>query len=251
MRDRLFFVVVFLSLAVSAYADVQGFPFVAEVNQDNVNIRAGQSENFERIYRLNKGDSVVVTGKEYSWYKVKLPQDVKLYVSSKYVTLLDDFNGEITGDKVNVRSGPSVEKTIMAQLKAGDKVAIVEKGTEWHTLKSIDGASGWVNEKFIVYVTNDFSSYREVPAPSHDLPAESPSIKITAQETRVKISGLLQPSHDDSASYILHADKVYKLQGMNGMLNRFLNYQVEVEGDLADSGDSQQKLKISSIQLVF
>src|ERR1044071_6373446 len=74
----------------SVYAAQPSFPFVAEVNSDQVNVRAGQSSNFEKVYQLAKNDQVVVVNQSYSWYKIRLPKLAKSFIADKYVKLLDD-----------------------------------------------------------------------------------------------------------------------------------------------------------------
>ena len=75
------------------YADQESFPFLAESTGDHVNVRAGQSANFEQLCQLSKGEEVAIVGKEYSWYKIQLPSHAKSFVSNKFVEFIDDQNG--------------------------------------------------------------------------------------------------------------------------------------------------------------
>jgi len=59
-------------------------PFLAESTGDNVNVRAGQSANFERLCQLSEGEEVVVLDKEYSWYKIQTALTATKQIRSKY-----------------------------------------------------------------------------------------------------------------------------------------------------------------------
>ncbi|MDP8211874.1 MAG: SH3 domain-containing protein [Candidatus Zapsychrus exili] len=61
------------------------FPFVAEPTKDSVNVRAGQSVNFEKLCKVSIGEEVFVVGSQYSWYKIKLPNRAISFVSKKYI----------------------------------------------------------------------------------------------------------------------------------------------------------------------
>jgi len=113
MASRIVFLSLFiyLSLAASgppgdvAFAQQEFFPFLAEVTGDRVNVRSGQSANFERLCQIDKGEEIVVEGKEFSWYKVRLPSSAKSFVSKKYVQFLGQNAGGVIADRVNIRAG--------------------------------------------------------------------------------------------------------------------------------------------------
>ena len=104
----IFFTLLFCCVSFKSYGANETFPFVAEITENNVSVRAGQSINFEKICTLKKGDEVLVTDKQYSWYKIKLPQEAKSFVSEKYVVMKNDHEAEIVGDRVNVRAGAGI-----------------------------------------------------------------------------------------------------------------------------------------------
>src|SRR3989338_1709375 len=104
-QQRYSFLVLFFSLITGVAAAQEQFPYVGQVSGEGVNIRAGQSANFEKVGRLKSGDQVVVLEKSYSWYKIKLPIDAKSYITARYIKELDDQTGEVANDRVNVRAG--------------------------------------------------------------------------------------------------------------------------------------------------
>ena len=88
----------------AVFAAQEFFPFLGEITANKVNVRAGQSVNFEKLCSLEAGDQVIVIEKNFSWYKIRLPECAESYVSAKYIQLLDGHFGEISGDRVNIRS---------------------------------------------------------------------------------------------------------------------------------------------------
>jgi len=94
-------------LCQRAYGQQELFPFVAEVTSKTVNIRAGQSKNFETLDKLKKGDLVIVLEHEFSWYKVKLHKTAKSYISNQFIQEVGEDKGIVIGNRVNIRGGAS------------------------------------------------------------------------------------------------------------------------------------------------
>jgi len=149
-----------------AVAEQEFFPFLAEVVSDNVNVRAGQSENFGRVCQLRKGDAVVVVDKNYSWYKIQLPTNAKSYVSKKYIQFLGKNVGAVIGDKVNVRAGVGVNHAILGQLKRGEEVYILEDLNEWYSIRPIPNSHGWVSDNLLTFISKDVSAFVVKAAPA-------------------------------------------------------------------------------------
>lgn len=248
-KISLILVVISGFLTLPVYAQ-QAFPFLADVVQDKVNVRAGQSENFERISQLNKGDQVVVVDKDFSWYKIQLDQTSNVYISAKYVNVIDDATGEVTGDNVNVRSRPSVDSSIVSQLSAGAKVKIVEKGDEWHKIKSNEESFGWVRDQYLTFNSQDIYAKKEmaIVEPPVSIPTDVPALQ---EPSSITLTGVLQPANDAAFDYKLKADRIYYLKGMSGLLDRFLNYTVEISGELNAGESAESVVTIQSAQLVF
>jgi SH3-like domain-containing protein len=181
MTLRAFFLVIILLLhSPSLFAGTETFPFLAEVKSDKVNIRAGQSPNFEPLGLLKRGDTIIVVAKEYSWYKVRLPKTAKSFISEKYVKLLSDQEGEITGSRVNVRAAANVNNTALAQLSAGSKVKIVQKKEDWYQIEPVEDSFGWVAQELLEFKTNDFATENVVAAENNVLP------DVPVQEVKVE-----------------------------------------------------------------
>ncbi len=152
---RGFFLLV-ISLFVScepAFAQAR-FPFMAETVSERVNVRAGQNNNFESVAILPKGAALTVLDKKFKWYKVSLPAGAKAFVKSEYVKALTPELGEVTVDRLNVRSAPNTDATTVGQLKLGQKFLIQKNIGDWVWIKPAEGVYGWVNEGLLTFKTD-------------------------------------------------------------------------------------------------
>ena len=127
------------------------FPFMGRVISDHVNIRAGQSNNFESLGVARKGDDLIVIGKQYSWYKVRLPEGSSLFVKMDYVKLLAIDLAQVTADRVNIRARASTSAAIVGQLVRGDQFFIKENRNDWLLIRPLAKASGWIREEFLEF----------------------------------------------------------------------------------------------------
>jgi uncharacterized protein YraI len=247
----------------------ESFPFLGEISADNVNLRSGQSENFERLLQFQKGQEVVVLGRSYSWYKVRLPAEVTLYVSSEYVKPAGGNLGIAKADRLNIRAGKGVHFSVLGQLSEGDKVRIKERTKEWYGIEPVEKTFGWVLNQYVAFksqfVPSPAGAIEEhieiiegpapVPAPatppeSETLPAvtetpsesETPTVAVatvvpeTPREETITVTGRLEPVGQKEAapgfSYKLVTDdaKVYYLHAHKAVLDNFRHLKVKVHG---------------------
>ena len=107
-----------------------------------VNVRNGAGFNSKVIGQLKGGDQVTRTGKGKNGWSQIIYNNQTAYVANNYLTTdsLEEMDGATfeevnqtvrATDKVNIRSGPSVDFDVIGQLKAGEEVtrtAIGDKG---------------------------------------------------------------------------------------------------------------------------
>ena len=53
-------------------------------------------------------------------------------------------NGSITGNKVNVRTSPSLSSNVIKQLNAGHPIYISQQDGDWYLVQTASGTKGWV-----------------------------------------------------------------------------------------------------------
>ena len=233
---------------------VETFPFVAAVNSRDVNVRAGESENFERLCQLQEGEDVVVVGRNFSWYKIQLPKKAKSFVTDKYVQLISTAAGKITANRVNVRAGPDIMRTVLGQLDEGDEIHILEKLDGWYKIEPIEKSYGWVGDNFLVFK----AKYNPEIRPATAAESVSGNEQKISQEV-ITITGLLvkepKPPAPNLKYKIAGQDgPAYYMEGSPEIFEPFIHYQVKVEGVLKRDSQNQYGypiIVVSKIQLVL
>lgn len=140
-------------LCTQGYAD-EHFPFLAQVNKESVNVRAGANANFEVLAKLKHSAEVVVLGKNFDWYKVQLPTTAKAYIRADYLKLHEDSFGELIGDKVNIRARANSDSSSLGQLKKGDYVKVIRQISGWWQIEPPAQAVGWIHEDLLVLTSS-------------------------------------------------------------------------------------------------
>ncbi len=259
----------------SVFPAQESFPFLAQVISERVNIRAGQSQNFEKLCQLDKGEEVVVVGKDFSWYKVQIPPGTPVYVSDKYVRLISDMEGEITGDRVNVRPSAKVESTILGQVEKGSRVRVLEKISGWYKIAPPSRVFGWVADGLLTFKSRDIAAYHPKEHAREGSPVagggKGASAVSQSQQTlaptpasggpeNVSITGVLrllpprQDNIDVSYELLIRNKPAYFIQGPRAMFDDFARYTVIIDGILNADLEKQflkPVLNAARIQLVL
>lgn len=155
---------------------------VAFVDASSLRLRKQASTSSKILDTAYRGEVVVILSQEDDWYKVSY--DLKVgYMHSDYLELQTVENvelgyGKITGNTVNLRSGASTSKSVIAEGKRGDKVYIVGVRSGWY--KVIFG------EK-VCYIRSDFVELTEVPYENRSS-SNSPRFYKNGKSTGVKPS---------------------------------------------------------------
>lgn len=255
MRKIFFFLFLSLSMMVClghgsrVEAQQESFPYLAEVTGDSVNVRAGQSTNFERVCQLNKGDEVVVLEKAYGWYKIQMPSEAKIYVSKLYVQYLGQNAGGVTADRVNIRAGAGTHHTVVGQLFKGEQIFIDEELDEWYRIQPVAESNAWISDQYLKFKSNDVVVYQSTvyarPAVEDHLfdpveESEDQAQEEAAGEKEDEIfsaEGYVEKYEDkdnDGIHYkiVIKGRPVCYILGVNHMLGRFVHQKVSVKGTI-------------------
>ena len=141
-------VILMLVLTNMGFAD-EHFPLSGQINHGPVNVRSGANTNFEIVSKLAKGDKVVILGKSYEWFKIQLPSLSNVFIRADYIKELGDHGGEVIGTKVNIRSKPDSNASVLGQLAQGNVVKLSTKTNDWWQIEPPSGTSAWVHSSFV------------------------------------------------------------------------------------------------------
>lgn len=255
--------------STASLAVEQTFPFTGRVNADNVNIRAGQSKNFDHIGTLQRDDTVVVIQKNYSWYKIRLPKTAQCYVYRELVHFLRDQIGEMTGSRVNVRARPQLNASVLGQLNKMTRVRIVETLDEWYRIEPVEGIYGWVLDEYIDYQSGQVPEPAVVQLPSRNIyemkrkeeqrRAQEEARRLAREQaSKIRIRGTVRliegRSTDSHVRHQMTSDegKTFCLMGYRSILDGFLNHRVQIEGvPQEDSRFAHPVLLVTQVRLVL
>ncbi len=122
------------------------------VTGNQLNIRSGPGTGYGSVGSYNSGDRVAIL-EQFTFNGVTWGCTNKGWISMQYVQLDgvstgNDQTGTVTGNQVNIRSGPGTNYTIIGSLNSGDKVTVystsVVDGTTWANTNK-----GWVSMTYI------------------------------------------------------------------------------------------------------
>ena len=142
---------------------------------NGINVRKSASTSSTALYKLSKGDSVTVTGKQGDWYRIKTSQGTG-FVLDEYIDYTESSSGSssssstavesasgsatITGSGVNVRENPSTDADRLYQLDNGAKVDITGKSGDWYRISTSQG-EGFVKKDFLDVFVATSSAIKE------------------------------------------------------------------------------------------
>lgn len=153
--------------AADTQETVPSFPYIAEITDDNINIRSGPGTNYYRCSRLNKADRVKVVASQFSWSRIVPPPGSFSWISKQYVRI-DRSNptvGIVTGDAVRVYAGSELLKpihstTVQLKLNRDDKVRLMgEVKGDYYKIAPPAGTYLWLSTKY----TEPLGAVGEVP----------------------------------------------------------------------------------------
>lgn len=234
-------------------------PFLGMVVAQEADLRAGQNKAFEKVGVVRKDQPLTVVAESYGWYKVQLPVDARSYVAANYIRDVGGDLAEVTGNRLNIRSAPTVQATVLGQLKKGELVRVLEQKDGWARVEPADRSFGWLPAEVVAYKSKDIPPPRVLTRSSPSAkPQDTALQKPSPDKDTVSGTGILQDLADKAVSpeirHRLAADgqTVYFLKGYRRVLDGFLNQKVDIQGTRQhDVSADQPVLLVNKITLVL
>jgi uncharacterized protein YgiM (DUF1202 family) len=166
--------------STDAAAQLKTVPLVAgpaTVEANHVNVRGQPKLKSEVVTRLSKGDSVTVIeeiihnnsgpDEPSAWAKIYLPTNAHVWVNTAYI---DATNKTVLPKRLNLRSGPGENYSVLGRLVRGD--AVTQKGAkaDWTEIEAPTNAYAFVAAQYLK---------QEAPAPAAP---ETPATPTTVAE---------------------------------------------------------------------
>ncbi len=127
----------------------------AYVAGDGVRLRSGPGTNFTVKGSLCEGQVLYVTARRGEWYEARVHGGEDGWIHSSLVkfeggtgssTLTKGF---VTGSRVHLRSGPSLNDHIKAKVLKGQTVFIADRHGDWYRVRVQDGEAGWIHSSLV------------------------------------------------------------------------------------------------------
>ena len=152
-----------------------------------LNVRGQPKVGSEIVSHLKNGDTVTVIeqvnlkkGEPRQWAKIALPADAKVWV---FTRLLDTSNMSVKAKKVNLRSGPGENYSVVGTLEAGAPVKQVQVKGDWTQIEAPAGAYAFVAAQFL----HQEPAPAEVAAvPAEAVPTNGAPVEVAAADTNVQ-----------------------------------------------------------------
>ena len=131
---------------------------IAFVDASSLRLRSSPSTDSKTLDYAYDNEVVVLLGKSGEWYKVSYNLQTG-YMHSKYLDAAVKENaelgyGRVTGNNVNVRSGPSTSYSSLARASSNEKAYIIGINNQW--FKVIYGNT-------VGYIRSDYLALTEIP----------------------------------------------------------------------------------------
>lgn len=176
---------------------------IAFVDASSLRLRSSPSTSSKTIDYAYDNEVVVLLGKSGEWYKVSYNLQTG-YMHSRYLDASAKENaelgyGRVTGNKVNVRSGPGTSYRSVSSASINDTAYIIGINNQW--FKVIYGDT-------VGYIRSDYLSLTEIPYENRDS-AKSPLFFRGGKSTGVTPSASALNKEKPTASAIIATAKKY------------------------------------------
>ncbi|MDD5561281.1 MAG: SH3 domain-containing protein [Candidatus Omnitrophica bacterium] len=128
--------------------------FTGQISADNINVRVDSTVGSAVVCTLAKGQLVEVASELYDWYKIRLPKSAPSYIKQDLVECIGNTaakcsNGKVTGNRVNIRLGPSESSPIIGGADNSTVVNIIQEEGSWYKIEPVHQSYGWVHKKLV------------------------------------------------------------------------------------------------------
>lgn len=170
--------ILLLSSVVMAAAQT-GEVSKVRVTGDRVSLRVKPDINAELLDRAMRGEELVFLGKTNGWVAVQAPSSLDFWVAGQYVQ-----NGTVQPEKLNVRSGPSQNYSVVCVVNKGSALSLRGEFNEWLKIAPPAGSRVWISE--------DYAELIEPPRPE-PVPEPEPEPVVVVEPEPEPVSVVAEP----------------------------------------------------------
>lgn len=194
-----------------------------KVTGDRVSLRAKADVNSELLDRAMRGEELVFFEKTNGWVAVQAPDSLHFWAASEYIQ-----NGIVVPEKLNIRSGPSQNYSVVFVAEKGMLLSLRGEFNEWVKIAPPAGSRVWISEEFTEPI--EPAKPEPVPVPVVETPELEPEpIAVAPEPTKEELEPLMLVL-DDSKEQGLYDE----IPGILRRANPGLYKLVFIEGNLEE-----------------
>jgi len=149
------------------------------INTDNVNVRSGPATTYDAVGRLDQGSQVEILSGKNDWYQIK-SADLSGWVRNDLINVQKEYSLKVTGNGVNLRSGPGTTFDIVGYATQGETLTLLDVKGDWYQVKNAAGLKAYIKASFTE------KTEKTIPTPNTDKPV--PPASATSKQIEV-VSG--------------------------------------------------------------
>lgn len=209
------------------------------VTGDRVSLRARPSLDGDLLDRAMRGEEMVEFETTNGWTAVQAPDSLDFWVSGEFLQ-----NGVVQPKKLNVRSGPSQNYTVVAVVTRGDALALRGEFNSWMKIAPPQGSRVWISTNFVEKVEPPKPVSQDVSAtlakkPIEQPPVELPPLILELDKTKMQgvyeeIPGILRRANPGLYKLVYVSDSIEEpiclVRGNERQLEGFLNRSILIKG---------------------
>ncbi|WEZ06720.1 SH3 domain-containing protein [Priestia flexa] len=138
----------------------------ATVNASSLNVRSAASTSASIVTNLPRNAKVTVIKENGDWSQIKTSDGKTGWVANKYLADVKadapkdegtsvSKQATVNASSLNVRSAASTSASIVTNLPRNAKVTVIKENGDWSQIKTSDGKTGWVANKYLADVKAD------------------------------------------------------------------------------------------------
>ena len=172
---------------------------IAFITASSLRLRGGPGTNYTTLAYGHNRDVVVLEEKQGDWYKVIYNLQTG-YMHADYLQVSTQENaelgyGRVNGSRVNLRSGPGTDYSVVGQASLNDRAYIIGINRQWYKI---------IYKDLVCYIRSDYLDLTEIPY-ENQASANTPLFFRGGKSTGTPVS----PSALNSGAKIVATAKQY------------------------------------------
>ena len=156
-----------------------------KINGSVVNVRSGPGASYAVSGSLYRDTEVEILQQSNGWNQIKYGS-LTGWVSSDLIT--PDITLKVTGEYVNLRSGPGTTYSIVGQVTRGQTLTLLDAVDNWYIIKTPTVARAYISAS-LVEKEGASAPSAPAPTPAPATPAPAPAPTAPAAAPRVMLNG--------------------------------------------------------------